>query len=67
MRGLIHKLAEGCPKEELEALIERSVEGRINSLDRRYMNSSMTEAEYKAKLAEVDAWAAQQMLVLSIR
>lgn len=67
MRELIHKLSEGCPKEEIEALIERSVEGRINSLDRRYMNSNMSEAEYKAKVEDVNAWAAQQMLVLNIR
>ncbi len=37
--------------------IERLVESRTDDLDRAYLNSPMTEAEYKEALARLDAWA----------
>ncbi len=43
-----------------EDQIERIVCNRTDRIDARYMTSNMTEAEYKAELAALNAWAEQQ-------
>jgi hypothetical protein len=40
-----------------EDQIERRVEHMTDALDRRYMNSAMSEADYTAQLAKIDRWA----------
>jgi hypothetical protein len=44
-----------------EDQIERQVEAQMDSLDRRYLNSPMTEAQYKAAVRKIDRWAAEQL------
>ena len=46
-----------------EQQIERMVEMRIDALDRTYLNSAMTEADYKAAIREIDQWAAHRLAV----
>ncbi len=43
-----------------EEQIELRVESMMNSLDRRFMKGSMAQAEYDAKVREIDAWAQRQ-------
>lgn len=40
-----------------EEMIERAVESKINSLDRRFMKSDMTQATYDEKMTEIREWA----------
>jgi hypothetical protein len=40
-----------------EVQIERSVERQIDSLDKRYLSTGMTEAEYTQAMRGIDAWA----------
>lgn len=40
-----------------EDQIERRVERMTDSLDRRYLTSSMTADEYNAECRRIDAWA----------
>lgn len=40
-----------------EDQIERRVERMTDSLDRRYLTSSMTADEYAAEARRIDAWA----------
>jgi hypothetical protein len=43
-----------------EDQIERAVEAKMDRLDRIYLNSPMTEAQYQAEIRRIDQWAAQQ-------
>jgi len=43
-----------------ESQIERQVESRTNSLDRRLMNGSLTQEEYEIEMNKLDAWAAAE-------
>lgn len=43
-----------------EDQIERRVERLFDALDRRFMNSAMTQAEYDAAAADISAWADAQ-------
>lgn len=43
-----------------EEQIERGAERMMDALDRRYLGTAMTEAEYRAEVAAIDAWARQQ-------
>jgi hypothetical protein len=40
-----------------EDQIERSVERKMDSLDARFMNSSMSQAEYDNHVKMINAWA----------
>lgn len=40
-----------------EEQLELHVELRTDALDRVYLNTDMTEAEYKQKLREIETWA----------
>jgi len=46
-----------------EDRIERIVEAKTNSLDRRYMAGELTEAEYHREMAALDRWAERQYRV----
>ena len=43
-----------------EDQIERIVERRVDGIDRRYLSTGMTEAEYDAELKTVFRWATEQ-------
>lgn len=43
-----------------EAEIETAAARKMDRLDRVYLTSAMTEAQYKAAIAEIDRWAATQ-------
>jgi hypothetical protein len=43
-----------------EDQIERAVQAKMDRLDRVYLNSPMTEAQYQAEVGRIDQWAAQQ-------
>lgn len=43
-----------------EDQIERHIELRMDRLDRKFMNSEMTQEEYDKRVKELDAWADQQ-------
>jgi hypothetical protein len=43
-----------------EQAIEATVYQRTEALDRNYMAKALTEAQYRAELAKLDAWAKAQ-------
>jgi len=43
-----------------EDQIERQVEWAMNRLDRKFMNSDMSQEEYDKAVKELDTWANQQ-------
>lgn len=43
-----------------EEMIERAVESKINSLDRKFMSSDMSQDDYDAKMSEIRKWADAQ-------
>lgn len=45
-----------------EDQIEREVEKRVDRLDRNFMNSFMTQADYDAAMRAIDRWAEYQYL-----
>ena len=47
-----------------EDQIERTVESRMDRLDRRYLAGALTEIEYKTAVAELDAWAEAQLTAI---
>jgi hypothetical protein len=48
-----------------ENQIERRTESMINSLDRTFMNTSMSQEEYDSKMAEIRKWADTEYAVQS--
>ena len=40
--------------------IDIAVERKINRLDKLFMNSDMSQAEYDREMAEIDTWAERQ-------
>ena len=40
--------------------IERTVERRINELDRAFMNGALSQEEYDRRITKIDQWASQQ-------
>lgn len=46
--------------EMTEEQLERAVERKVNSLDARFMNSKMTQAEYDAEMKEINDWAEKE-------
>jgi hypothetical protein len=48
-----------------EEQIERAVSQRIDAIDRQWLHltNRWTRAEYDARIAEVDAWAARQFRI----
>jgi hypothetical protein len=40
-----------------EEQIEHNVERRVDALDKHYLSSAMTEAEYTQAMRAIDAWA----------
>lgn len=47
--------------------IERSLERRTDSLDAKYMNGQLGEAEYHAECRRLDRWFDEQMATLKGR
>jgi hypothetical protein len=45
------------PEPLTDDQIERRVEHLTDALDRAYLKSAMPEAEYRQRLAKIDAWA----------
>jgi uncharacterized membrane protein len=45
---------------QTEELIERAVERKIDSLDRRYMKGEITNEEYKNMTNEIYKWCDEQ-------
>lgn len=43
-----------------EAQIERALERKIDEVDRRYFRGLLTERQYSAELAAIDAWEEAQ-------
>ena len=43
-----------------EEMIERAVESKVNSLDRKFMKSDMTQEDYDQKMREINEWADAQ-------
>ena len=43
-----------------ESQIERRVERMIDSLDRQYLSSAMSEDAYRLRLKQIDQWAFEQ-------
>ena len=43
-----------------EEMIERVVERRTDSIDKKFMNGKSTKAEYEADCAAIAAWADRQ-------
>lgn len=48
-----------------EEQIERRVELATDSIDRRYMNTDMTTAEYEVEMGKLNEWAEQQYDMLA--
>lgn len=47
-----------------EEEIERSVESKMNALDRKFMNTAMTQAEYDAEVRKINEWAENEYRTL---
>ena len=47
-----------------EQQIASAVERKVDALDKRYLSTSMTEAEYKAELRAIDRWAEHHWAVI---
>jgi len=43
-----------------EEMIERAVESKVNTLDRKFMKSNMTQEDYDQKMREINEWADAQ-------
>jgi len=43
-----------------EEMIERAVESKVNSLDRKFMKSNMTQEDYDEKMRKINEWADAQ-------
>lgn len=43
-----------------EAQIERAIERKIDSLDRRYLRGDISRAAYDAEMKAIDAWEEAQ-------
>ena len=50
-----------------EEMIERAVESKINSLDRKFMNSDMSQDLYDIKMRQIRNWADEQYDILDGR
>jgi hypothetical protein len=48
----------------MEDRIERLIESRMDSLDRRYMAGQMTPAEYEHETATIEQWAREMARLL---
>ena len=48
------------PLKLTEDQIERQVEWRTDAIDARFLKGGMSNTEYNAALARLDAWAARQ-------